>query len=78
MAEKMERFEAMKAVKSKEMEAVMDFLKDKYQLKTHRGILLQRQNVEYFRGVNFHVAVLHAQEHILKLIPTFIKDGSIT
>ena len=30
MAEKMERFEAMKAVKSKEMEAVMDFLKDKY------------------------------------------------
>ena len=42
MAEKIERFEAMKAVKSKEMEAVMDFLKDKYQLKTHRGILLQR------------------------------------
>lgn len=40
MAEKMERFEAQKAVKSKELDAVMDFLKDKYQLKTHRGILL--------------------------------------
>jgi hypothetical protein len=40
MAEKMERFEAQKAVKGKELDAVMDFLKDKYALKTHRGILL--------------------------------------
>ena len=77
MAEKMERFEAQKAVKSKELDAVMDFLKDKYNLKTHKGILLQRSSVEYFRGVNFHVAVLRAQDHIIKLIPSFTKDGSI-
>jgi len=78
MAEKMERFEASKVVKSKELDAVMDFLKDKYQLKTHRGILLQRSNVEYFRGVNFHVGVLHARDHIITLIPSFVKDGTIT
>jgi hypothetical protein len=36
----MERFEASKIVKSKELDAVLDFLKDKVGLKTHRGILL--------------------------------------
>jgi len=75
MAEKMERFEATKAIKSKELDAVMDFLKDKYQIKTHRGILLGRSNVEYFRGVNFHVAVLATSDHLMKLIPSFVKDG---
>ena len=74
----MERFEATKEIKSKELDKVLDFLKDKVGLKTHRGILLQRSNVEYFRGVNFHIAVLQANKHLLKLMPTFVKDGSIT
>lgn len=77
-AERLERYEASKLVKGKELDKVLDFLKDKVGLKTHRGILLQRSNVEYFRGVNFHIAVLQAQDHLLKLMPTMVKDGSIT
>ena len=37
-----------------------------------------RQNCYYFRGVNFHLAVLQNAEHILKLIPSFVEEKQIT
>jgi hypothetical protein len=39
-AERLERFEAQKVVKGKELDKVIDFLKDRVGLKTHKGILL--------------------------------------
>jgi hypothetical protein len=47
-------------------------------MKTHKSILMQRSSVEFFRGVNFHVAVLSHAEQIMKMIPTFVKEGSLT
>lgn len=46
-------------------------------IKTHKGILLQRSNVDYFRGIHFHVAVLQHGDAILKLIPTLVEEGLI-
>jgi hypothetical protein len=46
-------------------------------LKTHKGILMQRSSIEYFRGVNFHIAVLQHGEKILKMLPSFVADGEI-
>ena len=39
--------------------------------------MLQRSSVEFFRGVNFHIAVLQHGDKILKMIPSFVQDGSI-
>lgn len=46
-------------------------------LKTHKGILMQRSSVDYFRGVNFHIAVLQHGEKILSMIPSLVADGEI-
>ena len=53
------------------------FLINKAGLKQHKGILMQRSSVEYFRGVNFHVNTLGHSEQILKMIPTILEDGKI-
>jgi hypothetical protein len=76
--EKIKRFEANKETKSKELTAVINFLMGKVGLKTHKGILMQRSSCEYFRGVNFHIAVLSHGDAITKMIPSFIKDGDLT
>jgi len=75
--DKIKRFEAQKEIKSKEMTAVINFLMGKVGLKTHKGILLQRSSCEYFRGVNFHLAVLSHSDAIMKMIPSFVKDGDL-
>ena len=64
--------------KENEMANVVDFLINQVGIKTHQGILLQRSSVNYFRGVNFHVAVLANKDHIMKMIPTFVKESLIT
>ena len=56
---------------------VIDFLINTVGIKTHKGILLQRSNVDYFRGVNFHVAILQHKAKIMAMIPTFIAEGLI-
>lgn len=60
------------------MENVLYFLINSAGLKTHKGILGGRQNVDYFRGVNFHVAVLKHELDIMKMIPTFVEHKIIT
>lgn len=47
-------------------------------MKTHKAILLQRSNAEFFRGVNFHIAVLQNADKIMKMIPSFVADGTLT
>lgn len=74
----MKRFEATRALKNKELAKVVNFLIDSVGLKTHKGILMQRSNIKYFRGVNFHIAVLQASSEILKMIPSLVKDGEVT
>jgi hypothetical protein len=54
----MARFEATRLVKNGELAKALSYIIDKAGCKTHKGILLQRSSVNYFRGVNFHVAVL--------------------
>jgi hypothetical protein len=56
--ERMARFEATRIAKNKELAKALSFIIDKVGCKTHKGILLQRSSVTYFRGVNFHIAVL--------------------
>lgn len=36
------------------------------------------KSCEYFRGVNFHIAVLSHGDAILKMIPSFTNAGEIT
>jgi translocation protein SEC62 len=59
------------------MGKVVDFLINTVGLKTHKAIMMQRSSVEFFRGVNFHIAVLQHGDKIMKMIPSFIEDGSI-
>ena len=73
----MARFEATRKIKNGELCKVLNFILDKVGCKTHNGILLQRSSVKYFRGVNFHIAVLQAGSEILKMIPSLVKDGEI-
>ena len=47
-------------------------------LKTHKGIFNQHSSVEYFRGVNFHLAVLSHEKLIMEKLPSFVKDKSLT
>jgi hypothetical protein len=47
-------------------------------LKLHKGLFQREKSLEYFRGVNFHVAVLSHKKQILGMIPTFVSDGAIT
>lgn len=60
MDEKMARFEKMREQKNKEMAKVCSFLVNTVGMKVHKGIFMQQKSVEYFRGVNFHIAVLQA------------------
>lgn len=55
----------------------MTFLTGTVGLKMHKGLFMREKSLEYFRGVNFHVAVLSHKEHIIKMIPTFVKDGLV-
>jgi hypothetical protein len=73
----MERFEKNREKKSKELEEVMGLLLSTANLKTHKGIVMQRSSCEYFRGVNFHLAVLQHGEAIMKMIPSFKEDKEI-
>jgi hypothetical protein len=77
MTEREKQLELTREIKENEMVAVQDFLINQIGLKTHQGILLQRSNVNYFRGVNFHVAVLQYKDKIMSLIPTFKSEGLI-
>mmetsp|Transcript_33419 Transcript_33419/g.51295 ORF Transcript_33419/g.51295 Transcript_33419/m.51295 type:complete len:93 (+) Transcript_33419:147-425(+) len=43
----------------------------------HKG-LMGDASVEFFRGVNFHPAVLAHEEHILSLLPTVREEYNIT
>ena len=56
--EKVARFEAMRMAKRKELTAVLSFLSGTVCMKSHKGILMGQRSCDYFRGVNFHVAVL--------------------
>ena len=47
-------------------------------LKLHKGLFQREKHLEYFRGVNFHVAVLSHREKVLQMIPTFIKDEQVS
>ena len=38
---------------------------------------MQRSNIDYFRGVHFHVAILQHKAHIMKMIPTFVEEGLV-
>jgi hypothetical protein len=76
--ERMKRFEEGKVVKNKELAAVINFLMNQVGLKTHKGILNQHSSCEYFRGVNFHLAVLSHEKLIMKMLPSFVADKSIT
>ena len=39
---------------------------------------MQHSSVEYFRGVNFHLAVLSHEKLIMEKLPTFVADKSLT
>lgn len=75
--ERVKKFNETKEVKSKEMQKVMDYLINTICLKQHKAIMMQRSSVEFFRGVNFHIAVLQCGDKIMKMIPSFVEDGSI-
>ena len=74
---RMQRFEEEKAIKNKELEAVVNFLMNQVGLKTHKGILNQHSSVEFFRGVNFHLACLSHEKLIMKMLPSFVEDKSL-
>lgn len=59
------------------MAAVIGFIINKVGVKTHKGLLMQRNNIDYFRGVHFHVAVLQNEAYIMKMIPTFVAEGIV-
>lgn len=73
----MERFEKARAQKKKELFAVLSFLAGQKEFKSHKSILMGAKSCEYFRGVNFHLAVLSHAEHIMKLIPSFVEANEI-
>ena len=76
--ERMKRFEEARKKRVAELRAVMSFITDKVGLKMHKGLFQREKNLEYFRGVNYHVAVLANKKKILSLIPTFVADKEIT
>jgi len=61
----MARFEKMREQKNKEMAKVCSFLVNTVGMKVHKGIFMQQKSVEYFRGVNFHIAVSYKRPHRL-------------
>lgn len=73
----MKRFEEEKSKRKKELCAALNFLTGTVGLKIHKGLFMRKSHVEFFRGVNFHVAVLANSEKLLVLIPTFVKDEKI-
>lgn len=73
----MKRFEEHRAKRNNELYAVAEFIISTVCVKSHKGIFLQRSNVDYFRGVNWHVAVLTNSNRIMKMIPTIIADGDL-
>jgi hypothetical protein len=75
--EKVERFEKARAQKRKELFAVMSYLTGTAGLKSHKSILMGSKSCEYFRGVNFHIAVLSHGQNIMKMIPSFVEANEI-
>lgn len=75
--EKVKRFEEMRATKRKELGAVLSYLGGTVGLKSHKGILMGAKSCEYFRGVNFHIAVLSHGDAIMKMIPSLVNAGEI-
>jgi hypothetical protein len=47
-------------------------------LKLHKGLFQREKHLEYFRGVNFHVGVLSHREKVLQMIPSHIRDESVS
>jgi len=78
LTEREKQLELTREQKEAEADKVIDFLINTIGLKTHKGILMQRSNVDYFRGVNFHLAVLSNKEKILSMIPTFVNEKLVT
>jgi hypothetical protein len=74
---RMQQFEKEKETKNKELGAVVNFLMNQVGLKTHKGILNQHSSVEFFRGVNFHLACLSHEKLIMKMLPSFVADKSL-
>ena len=74
----MKRFREHNEKRNNELYAVASSLLSSGAVKQHKGIFLQRSSVDYFRGVNWHVAILSNEAKILKMIPTIIKDGDVS
>ena len=74
----MKRFEEERKKRTTELGKVLSFLTGTVGLKMHKGLFQREKSLEYFRGVNFHVAVLSNKKEILKMIPTIIADGHVT
>lgn len=55
----------------------MKFLTEEAKIKMHKSIKYDKA-VEYFRGLDFHQAVLTNKDKILSLLPSFTADKSIT
>ena len=52
-----------------ELEKVIVYLRDKVGLKLHKATHNAKNKIEFFRGVNFHCAVLQHGAEILSMIP---------
>lgn len=72
--EKMKRFEEFRKKRIAELNKVTNFLVGTVNLKMHKALFQREKSLEYFRGVNFHVAVLSNRDKILKMIPSFQKE----
>jgi len=72
--ERMKRFEENRKKRIGELTKVNSFLTDTVCLKMHKGLFQREKSLEYFRGVNFHVAVLSNKDKIMKMIPSFQKE----
>lgn len=75
--ERMKRYEEARKKRIGELTKVTDFLIGTVGLRTHKGLFQREKSLEYFRGVNFHVAVLAHKEKILAMVPTFKEEGII-
>lgn len=46
-------------------------------MKQTQGIFNQHSTKQYFRGVDFHLAVLSHEKMIMNMIPSIVKDGQL-
>lgn len=64
--------------RSAELAKVVKFIMGLPDLKVKQSHLEGFGAINFFRGVNYHVAVLRCEEEILKMIPSFVNDKTIT